>query len=223
LGSFENFFRSDGYAIETINAPVDPIPVTPEGYVGIIILGGPMSVYDNHAYLKQEQDLIGSAIKSGTPVLGICLGSQLIAQAAGGRVYRGRKKEIGLDQVTLTERGRKDFFKGIDDTKPMKVFQWHGDTYDLPESAVVLAKNLLYPQAFRIGSAIGVQFHLEVTEPMIRRWIREYRNELESEKLDPRRIVPDRNGLAMLASDCAVVYKNFSDELNSRKRPPASV
>jgi GMP synthase-like glutamine amidotransferase len=86
-------FVSDGYDIEKVNAQNDPVPTSPLGYDAVIILGGPMAVYDNLAYLRKEQELIRNAIKNETPLLGICLGSQLIAQAAGGRVYKGKKKQ----------------------------------------------------------------------------------------------------------------------------------
>jgi GMP synthase-like glutamine amidotransferase len=95
-------FVYDGYRIEKVNAQNDPLPTSPLGYDTIVILGGPMSVYDDLPYLKKEQELIRNAMKNDIPVLGICLGSQLIAQAAGGHVYKGKKKEIGWYNVYLT-------------------------------------------------------------------------------------------------------------------------
>ena len=91
----------------------------------------------------------------------------------------------------------------------MTVFQWHGDTYDLPDGALILARNKLYPQAFRFGSAIGIQFHLEVDRQMIGRWIVEYRNELDRERIDPQDVLPKGNDLALLAANCKAVYRNF--------------
>ncbi|HJS83473.1 MAG TPA: type 1 glutamine amidotransferase, partial [Nitrososphaera sp.] len=122
LGTLDQLLRSDGFEIEIIDAPVDRIPVDSDDYSGIIILGGPVAVYDQHEYLLLEQELVRSAIKSQTPVLGICLGSQLIAQAIGGRVFRGSRKEIGLNNVRLTPGGRSDIFKDADSKAPMKVF-----------------------------------------------------------------------------------------------------
>jgi GMP synthase-like glutamine amidotransferase len=90
LGSLENMFRSDSFQIENINAQKDHVPASAKGYSAVVVLGGPMAVYDNLPYLQKEQDLIRDAIKNDIPVLGICLGSQLIAQAAGGRVYTGK-------------------------------------------------------------------------------------------------------------------------------------
>jgi len=181
LGTLKKLLLSDGFKIDTINAQTEVIANNLDRYGGIIILGGPMAVYDNLPFLLQEQSLIKSAISKNLPTLGICLGSQLIAQAAGGQVYKGKKKEIGWHEVSLTPAGRKDIFRGISSGKKPKVFQWHGDTYDLPSGAQVLAKTDLYPQAFRVGSAIGIQFHIEVTKEMIELWMQEYREEIRSE------------------------------------------
>jgi GMP synthase (glutamine-hydrolysing) len=217
LGTLDQLLRSDGFEIEIVDATVDNIPSGSDVYSGIIILGGPAAVYDNHDYLLREQQLISSAIKSGTPVLGICLGSQLIAQAAGGRVFKGARKEIGLGKVLVTPDGRADIFKDTDFQNPMTVFQWHGDTYDLPSGALILARNELYPQAFRFGSAIGIQFHLEVDNQMIRRWTAEYRNELDREGIDPHDVIPRANDLALLTANCKAVYRNFARGLKTRK------
>jgi GMP synthase (glutamine-hydrolysing) len=216
LGTLDRLLRSDGFEIEIIDAPFDHVPLVPRDYGAIVVLGGPMAVYDNLDYLLREQELIRSAIKSDTPLLGICLGSQLIAQAAGGRVFKGSRKEIGLEKVFLTPTGRSGIFRDSDGRDAMKVFQWHGDTYDLPSSASVLARSDLYPQAFRIGSAVGIQFHLEVDKQMINRWIQEYRKELDFEGIVPNEVVPSENDLTQLASNCKVVYRNFASELRSR-------
>src|SRR6185503_17228370 len=92
LGTLEQMFRNDGFEIAKIHAQSDPVPTNSKGYDAIVILGGPMAVYDNLGYLQDEQELIKDAIKKDKPILGICLGSQLIAQATGGRVYKGKKK-----------------------------------------------------------------------------------------------------------------------------------
>ena len=91
--------------------------------------------------------------------------------------------------------------------------QWHGDTYDLPANAKMLAYNDLYPQAFRIGSAVGLQFHLEVNRPMIESWIREYKAEIEAEKIDENDILPAQGDLEELSKRCRTVYSNFTKVL----------
>ena len=211
LGNLEKFFRSDGYQIENVEAQTDPIPINPDQYVAIVILGGPMAVYDNVGYLVKEQELIRNAIKNKVPVLGICLGSQLIAQAIGGRVFKGPAKEIGWFDVILTPNGHKNLFKGIKD-KTLRVFQWHGDTYFLPPTANIMACSALYPQAFKYGSAIGLQFHLEVNSKMIKKWLQEYNEEVNKEQIDPKDILlPSKaKEVTNLYDICKVVYSNFS-------------
>jgi GMP synthase (glutamine-hydrolysing) len=209
LGLLEQMFVYDGYRIEKVNAQNDPLPTSPLGYDTIVILGGPMSVYDNLPYLKKEQELIRNAMKNDIPVLGICLGSQLIAQAAGGHVYKGKKKEIGWYNVYLTPASSNDIFRGFTD-KTIRIFQWHGDTYDLPANAKILAYSDLYPQAFRIGSAVGIQFHFEVDEPLIQTWMKEYSAELIAEKIKPEGILPAPREFEELAIRCRHIYNNFS-------------
>jgi GMP synthase-like glutamine amidotransferase len=209
LGLLEQMFVHDGYQIEKVNMQNDPVPTSPLGYDAIVILGGPMAVYDNLPYLQKEQELIRNAMRNDTPVLGICLGSQLIAQAAGGRVYKGRKKEIGWYNVYLTPASSNDIFRGFTD-KMIRIFQWHGDTYDLPANAKILAYSDLYPQAFRIGSAVGVQFHFEVDEPLIQTWMTEYSADLIAEKIKPESILPAPCELEELAARCRHIYNNFA-------------
>lgn len=206
LGTLEHLFQADGFEIEKKGAQ-DLKSTSSVGYSAVVILGGPMAVYDDLPYLQKEQDLIRDAIKNNVPVLGICLGSQLIAQAAGGRVFKGARKEIGLFDVSLSDEGRKGLFADLE--SPMKVFQWHGDTYELPKGAEVLAYSDLYPQAFRIGSAYGIQFHLEVDGPMVESWIKEYDSEVRAEKLDRARIAPRAGETERLAERCRKVYRNF--------------
>jgi len=113
LGNFKELFESDGYKIETINVKKDKIPQEPDKYAGIVILGGYMSVYETLPYLNEEQDLIRNANRLQVPLLGICLGSQLVAQALGGKVYKGKQKEIGWFDVVINNEGKNDIFKGI--------------------------------------------------------------------------------------------------------------
>ena len=215
LGSLEELIQSDGYEIENIEAQTEPMPQNTGDYAAIIILGGPMAVYDNLGYIVKEQELIRDAIKKKVPVLGICLGSQLIAQAAGGSVYKGSKKEIGWYNVTLNHNDQNDLFKDIK-SKTMRVFQWHGDTYDLPSTATIMASSELYPQAFGIGTAVGIQFHLEVNYKMIERWTHEYRQELNNENIKPENILSATKDVENLYDKCKVVYSNFACLLMTR-------
>ena len=128
LGNLSRLFESDGYNISLLNSQKDLIPTDLISYSGIVILGGPMSVYDNYDYLKDQQKLIRKAVDMKIPTLGICLGSQLIAEAMGGKVYPGNLKEIGWCDIEITENGSRDIFNGITTLKN-KVFQWHGDSF----------------------------------------------------------------------------------------------
>ena len=211
LGTLEDFLESDGYVLDRVLAPEDPIPQSAIEFSAIILLGGPMSVYEGIPYLTKEQFLIRDAFRRNIPILGVCLGSQLIAGALGGTVYKGAKKEIGWYDVKITDNGLDSLFKGLQ-KRELKVFQWHGDTYTLPQDAVVLAYTDLYPQAFRIGSAYGLQFHLEVTTDMIKVWTEEYRNEIRREGIELEKIkARNRNEIQELNKKCNLVWSNFSD------------
>jgi GMP synthase-like glutamine amidotransferase len=162
---------------------------------GFIFMGGPMSVNDDLPYIRQELRLIGQAVARGKPVMGVCLGSQLIAKALGGRVYRNAVKEIGWFPVSFTEAaGRDGLFTGLDGPEP--VFHWHGETFDLPPGAELLASSdACRHQAFRVGRNVyGLQFHLEVTPAMIADWCAQDANcgdmrEIEA-PIDPVRNAP---------------------------------
>jgi GMP synthase-like glutamine amidotransferase len=215
LGNLRDLMENDGYEISTIQAGIDDIPIDPRQYSAIIILGGYMSVYDNLTYLNAEQELIRKAHKNRVPILGICLGSQLIAQALGGRVYKGKKKEIGWHDVTINSNGLADIFKGTSSER-IRVFQWHGDTYDLPNTSKLLAYSNMYPQAFRIDSIIGILFHLEVNYNMIRQWTEEYISEIKEENLSIEDILTDKKKeFENLLNSCKIVYSNFSKIVTS--------
>lgn len=170
-------------------------PRSIKGYCALIVMGGPMGVYETEDYpfIKDELRLIEGALKDKVPTLGVCLGAQLLAHAAGGRVYKGRAKEIGWYDVELTPSGLTDkLLLGL--PAKMKVFQWHGDTFDVPAGAVNLASSPLFEnQLIRVGeNAYGVQFHLEVTGGMVEEWIAIGRDELKALKeIDPKKILKD--------------------------------
>jgi GMP synthase-like glutamine amidotransferase len=138
---------------------------------GLIFMGGPMSANDDLPYLRQEMQLIAQAVSRRQPVLGVCLGAQLIAKALGAKVYRNAVKEIGWFEIHFTEAAARDaLFAGLGPSET--VFHWHGETFDLPPGAERLAySEACRNQAFRFGAGVyGLQFHLEVTPAMIGDW-----------------------------------------------------
>ncbi|MEQ8789354.1 MAG: type 1 glutamine amidotransferase [Pirellulaceae bacterium] len=143
---------------------------------GLVILGGPMNAdqTDEHPFLAHEVQWIGEAVGRGLPVLGICLGSQLLAKALGASVYAAERKEIGWCTVEMTEAAGDDPLLATCGPRET-VFQWHGDTFDLPPGATWLARSDVAPnQAFRFGRSVwGLQFHIELTPVEFDMWLRE--------------------------------------------------
>ncbi len=188
IGSLEQVLAGAGVP----QVPVDLFAEIPKSLpldaaAGLVILGGPMNVdeLDAYPFLLPELDWIRQAIDRELPTLGICLGAQLLAKALGKRVYRNPVKEIGWYEVELLPAARDDrLFGGRGPVET--VFQWHGDTFDLPDGAVHLARGTPCPsQAFRVGqSAYGVQFHVEMTPPLIDEWLEEPHFSAEVAALD---------------------------------------
>lgn len=150
------------------------VPDTLEDYAGIIVMGGPMSANDTHLdFIRAELNLLAKAIAANFPVLGICLGAQLLARAAGAKIYPAKKRELGWYTLYPTPPAASDpLFEALP-KHGLKVFQWHGETFTLPSKATLLARcNHVSHQAFRLGSCqYGLQFHVEVDEAIIKCWV----------------------------------------------------
>ncbi|MDP9260181.1 MAG: type 1 glutamine amidotransferase [Actinomycetota bacterium] len=171
-GVFEDVLAERAH--ELLRVELDEGEPLPEGtWDAIVAMGGPMSVNDEskHPWLAGEKAAIASHVRAGRPFWGSCLGAQLLASALGARVYAGPAPEVGLLAVELTAAGVDDPVMGALPAA-IDTLQWHGDTFDLPEGAVLLASSPAYPhQAFRVGrAAYAVQFHVEVTESMGEEW-----------------------------------------------------
>ena len=172
-GLYEDILVERGATIHRVELDeADPLPDW-RRFDLIIAMGGPMSVNDDLTlpWLAEEKHFIRDAVEAGVPFFGACLGVQLLAAALGARVYPGKDPEVGLLAVTLTEDGKRDpVLAGL----PARLFavQFHGDSFDLPAGAVLLASSGRYPnQAFRWKRAYGVQFHLEVSPAMVAAWL----------------------------------------------------
>src|SRR5574338_1496483 len=184
-GMFGELLKSDGFDLQIISAKKEKIP--PPHHDMVLVLGAPESANDDLQYLKDEMTLIQNAAQQNIPTLGICLGSQLIAKAFGARVYPGPKKEIGFyDNIKIDSGSKSRLFSGM--TNPFTVFHWHGDTFDIPNGATRLAYSELYNQAFQYGTAIGVQFHFEVTSDIVLSWLEHTGEDLASSNIDPQKI-----------------------------------
>jgi GMP synthase (glutamine-hydrolysing) len=148
-----------------------PPPEAMSDVAGLVVMGGPMSVHDDFAWLADERALLRRAVEFGLPVLGVCLGAQQLAAALGASVTQGPAPEYGVGEVHLTTEAIGDPVFGPAPT-PLPCVHWHGETFDLPEGAVLLAGNAAYEnQAFRVGDrAYGLQFHVEVTGSLVAHW-----------------------------------------------------
>lgn len=175
LGTLDRLFRDAGFRIRYLNFDRQPDAVTDVArYHGLVVLGGPMSAdqFDRHPHLRFEIDAIGRAVDLGMPVLGICLGAQLIAACLGGKTLRGAAPEYGWTDVVPTDAGRSDpLFQAFAGTEC--IFQWHSDTFTLPHGALQLAASASCAyQAFRHHESVyGLQFHLEADRALISRWL----------------------------------------------------
>ncbi|MFB5631005.1 MAG: type 1 glutamine amidotransferase [Nitrosopumilaceae archaeon] len=209
-GVLGNLLETDGFTLKTIYTKQEKIPS--DHFSLLVVLGSTESANEPSSYLVEEQKLIKKTVEKNIPVLGICLGSQLIAKTFGGKVFPGSKKEIGFyDDVELDDRA--EFFSGI--KTPMTVFHWHGDTFTLPENAIRLAHSKNYEnQAFQIQSAIGLQFHLEVDETIVNLWLdksQEYIKKLSYIDSDNIRQNIDEK-IPIVQNNMKIFYKNFKSK-----------
>jgi len=182
-GRLRPYLEHRGWHFDLVcmDQPKAKLPVNIDEFQALLVLGGPMGAYEEerYPYLVHLQNLIRDALQRQLPVVGICLGAQLIARSLGGVVERNPVSEIGWRRVSLTAEGRKSLlFCGVPDE--IMVFQWHSDTFHLPADASLLAVGeQCVNQAMAVGSSWSLQFHPEITIELITEWMELYRDELE--------------------------------------------
>lgn len=195
IGAWEPLFSDSGRKVTVKNLFAgEKVPQEEEllNFDGIVLMGGPMSANDGEKldFIRDELLMIPQALELKIPLLGVCLGSQLIAKALGAKVKGGAQKEIGWCPLQLKASASKDRLFGTL-SAPVMMFQWHGEAFDLPSGAIHLAASDLYPnQAFRYTERIyGLQFHCEMTDSMIRDWVDKGRDEIAEAGLHPEKIL----------------------------------
>lgn len=220
LGTLDPLIRRRGHRIRFVNFEREPdAQPSVDRYRGLIVLGGPMNVEERttRPHLMTELRAIERMLELGRPVLGICLGAQLLAHVLGAPVRRIERPEIGWYPLTTTDAGRLDpVLAPLGETSP--VFQWHGRHFEVPATAVHLARtDSCEQQAFRYGdNAYGFQFHLEMDQPLIERWLATpaYRAELAASGLphdDAAIRALTQTHIAPMQAQAEAVFNNFLD------------
>jgi GMP synthase (glutamine-hydrolysing) len=227
LGVLDPLLRGTGFRIRYVNFARDPFAqVDVSRYDGLVVLGGPMNVdqSDNFPHLLQEIEIIRAAIAREIPTLGICLGAQLLAAALGAHVHPNPVREIGWYPLRLSSAAMSDpLFRHLDASIP--VFQWHAYTFTEPSETVHLASSeSCANQAFRYRDfAYGLQFHLEVNEPLIRRWLEHSELQRELEPLGGRAHslaveAQTREYLQRSQAQASSVFSAFIERFGVRKK-----
>ena len=222
-GTLGDVLHARGIEARTVHGYLgEPIPKRLDEAAGLVILGGPMGVsdQDRHPFLTDELTLIGDALAHDAPVLGICLGGQLLAHALGATVGKAPQPEIGWYPLRLTDAARRDHvWAGL--ASPCPSFQWHEDSFDLPPGAALLASSEMTPcQAFRSGaSAYGLQCHLEVTEALLERWLAVWESELPEGKVTTDAVLAQgRRELSSLERTAQAVFGAWAEMVATGRR-----
>ena len=214
LGAWEDILYSLGLRVRYVEAGVEDLTraLTHKGLT--VILGGPIGVYDTQDYpfLQQEIQLLQQRLADNLPTIGICLGAQLIAHALGSHVYAGTHKEIGWSKLSLASV-EQNLLQALDD---IEVLHWHGDTFDLPQDATLLASSNRYPhQAFTYGNnVLALQFHAEVASDALEKWLIGHSCELRQAKVNIANLRADNQQyVANLAQASQQVLLQFLQQL----------
>ncbi|OGF46408.1 MAG: hypothetical protein A2452_00950 [Candidatus Firestonebacteria bacterium RIFOXYC2_FULL_39_67] len=208
-GTLETFFKGRGFVPVILElAKGESFPENIKEYKAVVIMGGPMNVYeeDKYYFLKEENIFIKEILREKIPFLGICFGAQLLAKALGAKIKKAPVKEIGWYEISLTKEGKEDpFFKNI--SHKFNVFQWHEDMFELPKKSTLLSvSDTEVSQAFKYGeNAYGFQFHIEATPQMIEGWLK---NELLSRERS-KIILESYKNKVEYERRAQIIYTNF--------------
>jgi GMP synthase-like glutamine amidotransferase len=178
-GYFARFLDQQGIPHRTIKIDEgEPVPKSIDDIPGLVFMGGPMSVNDRLPWIPKALHLIREAVAADVPVLGHCLGGQLLSKALGGKVRRNRAREFGWLPVTAVDSPLTGAW--LDGLPPQfEVFHWHGETFSIPSGATLIARSrYCRNQAFVIGKSLGLQCHIEMTPALVRNWARAGANEI---------------------------------------------
>lgn len=198
-GVFEHEAEERGHVLERWSVPDGAAPGPVTVYGAVMVFGGAAhpDQDDHFAWLGQEAEVLREALAERIPVFGVCLGAQMLARAAGASVRPAREPEIGWYDVELTPAGAADPVLGAIPRRAT-VFQWHRYTYDLPAGATELARSPVATQAFHLPpSAWGIQFHAEITLPMVEAWVAEDPDDL----LEPAEALLEESAARMVESN----------------------
>jgi GMP synthase (glutamine-hydrolysing) len=183
-GTLEGILADRGMDLTYLEAGGDDLSPAKDADL-LVVLGGPIGIYeiDRYPFIKGELATIEAAVKKNVPVIGICLGCQALAAVLAARVYPGKQKELGWDEMTLTPEGKSSPLGVIEG---VRVLNWHGDTFDLPQGATRLASSAITPnQAFTYGpNVLALQFHVELPERDLEKWLIGHTLELSNSKVD---------------------------------------
>jgi GMP synthase (glutamine-hydrolysing) len=217
-GLIKTFFENQGWSVELVDfSGGDVLPGDLNGIAAVVILGGPMNVYEEEKYpfLKKEDDFISRLLVEEIPFLGICLGAQLLSKACQGRVFKSDTEEIGWYTVNVTREGRRDIlFYGL--PARLTVFQWHGDTFEIPEGGKLLVQGkTCNNQAFKVGHyAYGLQFHIEITPDMVNSWMEDQKDKVNTKRI--KRIAEEKQDI--IEKQAGIVFSNFQRIMESSLR-----
>jgi len=213
-GHFAEFLNERNIPWELIAIDAgDAVPQNVAEFAGLVFMGGPMSVNDGLPWIAQAEEVVRTAVAKDIPLLGHCLGGQLIAKALGGVVRRNSVKEIGWGEVTVSDNViAHDWFGDI---KSFQAFHWHGETFTLPQGATNLLSSIhCTHQAFAIGKHLAMQCHVEMTSEMVITWCEAGADEIEASRASPA-VQPINKILSCTAANLQIM-KDVADYLYAK-------